>query len=93
MIRYPQKPVNSRFRDKLEGMKVREQFDDELRTLRKGIRCHNYSIRTEHASETWLMRYLTFHDCQDPRHPDASKLKAYLSYLVDTLELAASTQH
>ncbi len=74
-------------------MKVRMQFDDELRTLRQGIRRRNYSIRTEHAYKTRVMRYLTFHDCQGPRNPDASKLKAYLSYLANTREVAASTQH
>ena len=57
-----------RFRDTLEGMKVPERFGVELSTLREEIRRRNYSIRTEHAYETWVMRYLTFHDCQDPRN-------------------------
>jgi integron integrase len=82
-----------RFRDTLEGLKVREQFSAELRSLREEIRRRNYSIRTEHAYETWVMRYLTFHDCQEPRHLDTSKLKAYLSYLANTREVAASTQN
>jgi site-specific recombinase XerD len=74
-------------------MKVREQFENELSTLRKGIRRRNYSIRTEHAYETWVMRYLTFHDGHDPRNLDASKLQEYLRYLANQREVAASTQN
>jgi hypothetical protein len=82
-----------RFRDTLEGMQVPERFGVELSTLREEIRHRNYSIPTEHAYETWVMRYLTFHDCQDPRNLDTSKLQEYLSYLANTREVAASTQN
>lgn len=73
-------------------MQVRGRFGVELSTLREEIRRRNYSIRTEHAYETRVMRYVTFHDGQDPRNLDTSKLQAYPRYLANTREVAASTQ-
>jgi integron integrase len=39
------------------------------------------------------MRYLTFHDGQNPRHLDMSQVQVYLSYLGNTRAVAASTQN
>ena len=81
------------FRDSLEGMRVRDQFGKELKTLREEIRRRNYSIRTEHTYETWVMRYLTFHEYRAPRALDEADVREYLSYLANTRKVGAATQN
>ncbi len=86
----PQKQV---FRDSLKGMRARAQFDDELAALREEIRRRNYSIRTEHTYEAWVMRYLTFHEYRDPKELSEGDVHNYLSYLANTRKVGAATQN
>ena len=86
-------PASTVFRDTLDGMKVRDLFGEELRVLREEIRRRNYSIRTEHSYETWLMRYLTFCEYRDPRELGAAEIREFLSYLANERGVAAATQN
>lgn len=81
------------FRDTLDGMKARERFGRELGTLREEIRRRNYSIRTEHSYETWVMRFLTFHGYGDPNTLSEPEIVEYLTYLANKRNVGASTQN
>lgn len=61
-----------------------------LAQLRDEIRRLNYSYRTEKAYESWVKRYVRFHDLQHPRNLSE---KQYLSYLANRRNVAASTQN
>ena len=81
------------FRDSLKGLKCMEMFDKYFEKLRTEIRKKHYSIRTEQTYETWLARFLTFHDHKDPIFLSASKVGEYLDYLANVRKIAASTQN
>jgi len=46
--------------------KVRHLFPDPVKKLVVQIRLRHYSIRTEEAYLTWLVRYVAFHNMADP---------------------------
>jgi integron integrase len=81
------------FQDTLDGMKARDLFGRELGALREEIRRRNYSIRTEHSYETWVMRFLTFHGYREPQMLAEPEIVAFLTYLANKRKVASSTQN
>jgi len=56
------------------------------------IRVKQYSIRTEHAYEPWVARYIVFHAMRDPATLGGEAVAAFLEYLVVKRNVASSTQ-
>ena len=65
---------------------VFDRFRSELRIL-------HYSLRTERSYEMWIRRFLAFHNKRPIDSFGASEIKAYLDYLAQTRNVAASTQN
>ena len=63
-----------------------DRFRSELRIL-------HYSLRTERSYEMWIRRFLAFHNKGPVDDFGASEIKAYLDYLAQTRNVAASTQN
>jgi integron integrase len=64
-----------------------------LDQVRATIRVRHYSIRTETAYVDWIKRFILFHGKRHPREMGMSEVRAFLSYLAVTGEVAASTQN
>lgn len=64
-----------------------------LDQVREVIRIRHYSIRTEQAYVQWIRRFILFHDKRHPREMGAPELTAFLSYLANQHNVAASTQN
>ena len=63
---------------------------DEVRRL---IRTRHYSRRTEDCYCDWIRRFILFHGKRHPREMGAPEVEAYLSYLANERDVAASTQN
>jgi hypothetical protein len=57
------------------------------------IRRRGYSIRTEHAYENWVDRFLTFCDHADPGDVGVTEVLAFLQHLAVKRQVAANTQN
>lgn len=77
----------------LQGQKLKELYGDLFQKLRRELRVRHYSLRTEHAYESWVRRFLSFHEGEPMENLGSSKIKAYLDYLAETREVSASTQN
>ena len=77
----------------LQGQKLKELYGDLFQKLRTELRVRHYSLRTEHAYESWVRRFLSFHEGEPMENLGSSKIKAYLDYLAETREVSASTQN
>jgi integron integrase len=64
-----------------------------LARLRRAIRLHHYSPRTEHAYVYWVRRFVRFHGTRDPATMGESEVAAFLSDLAVRGQVAASTQN
>ncbi len=64
-----------------------------LDRVRDTIRLKHYSIRTEEAYVNWIKRYIFFHDVRHPAEMGAAQVKAFLTYLAVSENVAASTQN
>jgi len=64
-----------------------------LQRLVTGIRSRHYSIRTEQAYLEWCRRFLAFWQDCTPAELDRSHIEGYLNHLVNTRNVAASTQN
>jgi integron integrase len=64
-----------------------------VQRLRAEIRTRHYSLRTEQSYETWVRRFASFHRGVLPRGDATQAVRAYLTYLADQREVAASTQN
>ena len=60
---------------------------------RDAIRLKHYSRHTEHASVTWITRYLFFHDTRHPKEMGSADIEALLTPLVVQQKVAASTHN
>lgn len=67
-------------------------FPKHITDLIKVIRIKNYSIRTEQAYLNWLLRYIRFHDMNDPINLGEQDLTSFLDNLVIKRQVSASTQ-
>ena len=72
--------------------KATAAFPDYFNRLITEIRLKQYSIRTEHAYEGWVARFIVFHSMRDPATLDGAAIGAFLEYLVVNRNVAGSTQ-
>ena len=63
---------------------------DEVRRL---IRTKHYSRRTEDTYCDWIRRFILHHDKRHPRDMGGPEVAAFLSYLANERDVAASTQN
>jgi integron integrase len=64
-----------------------------LDAVRSACRRRGYSLRTEQSYSRWIVRYVRFHGTRHPRTLGAEEVRAYLSHLATTRNVAASTQN
>lgn len=64
-----------------------------LDSVRKEIRRRNYSYRTEQAYVGWIIRFIRFSGTKHPADIGEDEITAYLNYLANDREVAASTQN
>ncbi|NOX43920.1 MAG: hypothetical protein GXP19_09350 [Gammaproteobacteria bacterium] len=74
------------------GIKVKKLFPSHFSRLVIEIRNKHYSIRTEHAYENWLVRYIAFNAMQEPAMLDEKAVVAFLEHLVIDRGVSSSTQ-
>jgi len=87
-------PVSKKpFKDAVRGKKVQDMYQAPLDKLREAARVRHYSIRTERSYDTWVQRFITFHDYRSPEDLGAEEVKEYLNYLADMRRVAGSTQN
>lgn len=72
------------------GTPSRLSLFDEVRRV---LRVHHYSIRTEEAYVGWIRRYIEVNGCRHPRQMGARELETFLSRLAVDGKVAASTQN
>ncbi len=72
---------------------VRQRHKALLKKLLIEIRVRAYSIRTEHAYESWASRFIAYCNNRDPRQLDADDLVSFLQYLAVQRNVSASTQN
>ena len=63
-----------------------------LDQVRRSIRLHHYSIRTERAYVGWIRRFILFHDKRHPKDLGEQEIAAFLTWLAVDRHVAASTQ-
>ena len=61
--------------------------------VRAVLRLARYSLRTEEAYLGWIKRFVLFHGKRHPRHLGEAEVVAFLSDLVTTHRVAASTHN
>lgn len=64
-----------------------------LESVREEIRRRNYSYRTEQAYVGWIIRFIKFSGTKHPADIGGDEITAYLNYLANEREVAASTQN
>jgi integron integrase len=64
-----------------------------LGRVRRAIRLHHYSRRTEQAYVLWVRRYVRFHGLRDPRLMGEQEVAAFLSHLATQGRVSGSTQN
>lgn len=77
----------------LSKKEIFNNYKDLFDRFRSELRIHHYSLRTERSYEMWIWRFLTFHNKKPIDDFGASEIKAYLDYLAQTRNVAASTQN
>jgi hypothetical protein len=73
--------------------KVRQTHAAWCDALIAEIRRRGYSIRTERAYESWVVRFLAFCDHADPQGGGNAEVLAFLQHLAVARQVAASTQN
>ncbi len=71
--------------------KVRLKSAKVLDQLRERIRYLHYSIRTEEAYVYWVRTFIRFHGLRHPATLGGAEVEAFLSWLANTRNVAAST--
>jgi integron integrase len=64
-----------------------------LSRLRQALRVRHYAIRTERAYVDWVKRFIRFHGMRHPDELGASEIGAFLNWLANERDVAASTQN
>ena len=64
-----------------------------LDQLREVLRLKHYSYRTEQAYVDWVRRFILFHNKRHPAEMGAPEIQAFLAYLAQGKNVAASTQN
>ena len=63
-----------------------------LTLVRRGIRLHQYSPRTEEAYVGWIRRYVRFSGMRHPADLGAGEVRGFLAWLAEHARVSASTQ-
>lgn len=61
--------------------------------VRRVLRVHHYSLRTERTYLQWVKRFILFHGKKHPRELGEKEITVFLSYLAVENNVAASTQN
>lgn len=61
--------------------------------MRKELRRQNYSYRTEQAYTNWVVRFVKFCGTKHPNKISKEEITAFLNFLAETKNVAASTQN
>lgn len=61
--------------------------------LRDVLRTEHYAYSTERTYVGWIKRFVAFHKWRKPSSLEATDVKAYLTYLAKTAQVAGSTQN
>lgn len=64
-----------------------------METVRRAMRERRFSLRTEEAYAGWIRRYILFHGRRHPADLDVNDVSAFLSDLVVSKKVSASTQN
>src|ERR687891_1415639 len=64
-----------------------------LDQVRQTLRIKHYSYRTEQSYVDWIKRFIYFHGKRHPREMGAEEIQAYITYLANERQVAASTQN
>lgn len=72
---------------------IRETHADVIQSLIAKIRTRAYSIRTEQTYESWLCRFIGFHDNLSPLDMGTAEVNSFLEYLAVKRHVAANTQN
>jgi len=62
-----------------------------LDVYREALRVRHYSYRTEETYISWVRQYILFHDKRHPRDMGVAEINAFITYLVNEKNIAAST--
>jgi integron integrase len=73
--------------------KVRQTHAAWCKALIAEIRRRGYSIRTERAYESWVVRFIAFCDNANPEGVGNAEVLAFLQHLAVARQVAASTQN
>lgn len=85
-------PPENVFLDSFSDPSLTGESVEVLGKLRAEIRRRHYSLRTEQAYEIWTKRFLGFCRTMAVSEPREAEVKAFLDYLVESRQVAASTQ-
>jgi integron integrase len=64
-----------------------------MESVRRVLRTHHYSYRTEQAYLHWIKRYIFYHDKRHPDEMGAADVGDFLSHLANDRQVAAATQN
>jgi hypothetical protein len=64
-----------------------------LDQVRSVIRVRHYSRRTEDANTYWIRQFILFHHKRQPLVMGTAEVGAYLTWLTEKCNVAASTQN
>jgi integron integrase len=71
---------------------VFKRYPEHVQAFVAAIRTRQYSIRTERSYIGWFLRYIRYHDMNDPARLSEQHISQFLDYLVLNRKVSASTQ-
>lgn len=85
---------SSNYIDKDNGLfrQVYVKYPEHVNGLIVQIQVLHYSIRTERSYVGWLLRFISYHDMQDPAKLNEVHIAKYLEWLVIDRKVSSSTQ-
>ena len=69
-----------------KGKKLLDQYRDAMRV-------RHYSRRTEVTYISWVRQFILFHNKRHPREMGVDEINAFITYLANEKNVAASTQN
>ncbi len=72
--------------------KVFEKYPDQVNQLVHRLRVRHYAVRTEQSYLGWFVRFVQFHDMQDPNELDGQDIARFLEHLVIRRKVSSNTQ-
>lgn len=81
-----QLPGKGRDTSSPKGKKLLDQY-------REALRVRHYSYRTEGTYVSWVRQFILFHQKRHPREMGVVEINAFITYLVNEKNIAASTQN